>query len=355
MSISASFSIKKKGFALDVTMEIPAAGITGLFGPSGCGKTTLLRAIAGLERCTKGHLQIGDTIWQNESVFVPPHRREVGYVFQEPSLFPHLDVRGNLEYGLRRVPSGARRLNLEQAIELLGIDHLLQRHSSELSGGERQRVAIARALAINPKILLLDEPLSALDMQRKREIMPFLESLHDELKIPVLYVSHAADEMARLTDHLLLLDQGRITACGQTAQMLTRLDLPLAHGDEASAIIQATVHAHDAAYGLSILDFPGGRITVPGIAMDIGRSVRLRISAHDVSLTRTQQQDTSILNIFPVTVEEATPEGNSQMVVRLNAAGVPLLSRITRKSADMLGVRPGISLFAQVKSVVLLS
>jgi molybdate transport system ATP-binding protein len=278
----------------------------------------------------------------------------MGYVFQEASLFAHLNVRRNLEYGLKRVPTSERRVSLDKAVDLLGIGHLLERHVDRISGGERQRVAIARALAVSPGILLMDEPLSALDVNRKREIMPYLESLHDELDIPVIYVSHSPDEVARLADHLVLLEDGKVQAAGPISEMLTRLDLSLAHGDDAGALIEANVAEHDDRYHLTYLDFPGGRFTVAPIDSPAGHPVRLRVAARDVSLTLEHQAGTSILNIFPATVEELIAEGNAQVMVRLKAGGVPMLARVTRKSASLLDLKPGKELYAQVKSVALL-
>ncbi len=355
MSIEARFRIERDDFTLDVDLDIPAQGVTAVFGPSGSGKTTLLRALAGLERCRDGYLRMNDMLWQDGSRFVPPHKRSLGYVFQEASLFGHLSVRGNLEYGLRRLPKGARRLSLDRTIALLGIGPLLGRRATDLSGGERQRVAIARALAVSPRLLLLDEPLAALDQARKQEILPHLESLHEELDIPVIYVSHAADEVARLADQLVLLEAGRARATGPIADMLTRLDLPLAHGDDAETLIEAVVAGHDDDYDLTLLDFPGGRFSVPRKAVRVGQTVRLRVAARDVSLTLEPQTGTSILNIFPATIEALRPEGKARMMVRLRAGGVPLLSRVTRKSTALLDLREGKTVYVQAKSVALLS
>ena len=355
MNIEARFRIDKGDFALDVDLGIPGQGVTALLGPSGCGKTTLLRAIAGLESCRDGFLQVGDMIWQDARRFVPPHQRPLGYVFQEASLFAHLTVRGNLEYGVKRVPKTERKVSVNKAIELLGVGLLLERRTSQLSGGERQRVAIARALAVSPEILLMDEPLAGLDMARKQEIIPYLESLHNELDIPVIYVSHSPDEVARLADHLVLLEAGRIKAAGALGDMLTRLDLPLAHGDDAEALIDAVVAGHDDKYDLTHLDFPGGRFTVTRKALPVGHSARLRVAARDVSLTLEHQSGTSILNIFPATIDEIMPEGIAQVTVRLLAGDVPLLSRVTRKSATLLELEHGKSVYAQAKSVALLS
>ncbi len=355
MTIEARFHIDRGDFTLDVDLSVPARGVTGLFGPSGCGKTSLLRAIAGLERHRDGFLRVGDTIWQDAERFVPPHRRSLGYVFQETSLFTHLTVRGNLEYGLKRVPQAQRRIPLDNAIKLLGIGHLLERRSDTLSGGERQRVAIARALAVSPGLLLMDEPLAALDLASKQGLLPYLESLHDELDIPAIYVSHTLEEIARLADHLILLEAGRVVATGPVNEMLTRLDLPLAHGSGAASIVEVLVAGHDEDYHLTHLDFGAGRFTVPQRTAEVGDHVRLRLAARDVSLALERPSRTSIQNIFPATVDEIIPEGEAQAIVRLKVADIPILSRITYKSAVELDLKPGKLVYAQVKSVTLLT
>ncbi len=355
MSIEIRFRIERDDFVLDVDMEIPATGITAVFGPSGCGKTTLLRAIAGLEPCREGYLRVGEMLWQEGLHFVPPHKRPLGYVFQEASLFAHLNVRRNLEYGVKRVPVSERKVSMKRAIELLGIGSLLDHSADQLSGGERQRVAIARALAVSPGILLMDEPLASLDQARKQEILPYLESLHDELDIPVIYVSHSPDEVARLADHLVLLEDGHVRDSGPIGEMLTRLDLPLAYGNDAEALIEAVVAEHDDEYDLTLLDFSGGRFTVTHHDLPVGHPVRVRVTARDVSLTLEHQSGTSILNIFPATIEEITPAGNAQMMVKLICGDVPMLARVTRKSASVLDLKPGKLVYAQAKSVALLS
>lgn len=355
MTIEVKFNIAMGDFRLDVDLSFPARGVTALFGPSGCGKTTLLRAIAGLEHYPDSFLKVANMTWQEANHFTPPHQRPLGYVFQEASLFTHLNVRRNIEYGLKRVPQTEKRISLDKAIELLGIAHLLERKPDTLSGGERQRVVIARALAVSPRLLLMDEPLAALDQNRRQEILPYIQSLHQELDIPVIYVSHSPDEVARLADHLILLDTDGIVATGPIHDMLTRLDLPLAHDNDAAAIIDATVVAHDEHYQLTRLDFAGGQITVTQKAMQVGDHVRLRLAARDVSLTLEHQSNTSILNIFPASVDAITDEGPAQVTVRLLTGGVAMLSRITRKSAFELGLEPGKSVYAQVKSVALLA
>ncbi len=353
--IDARFRIERAGFTLDVALDLPGSGISALFGPSGCGKTTTLRALAGLERAPAGHLHMKGEVWQGDATFVATHQRPLGYVFQEASLFDHLNVRGNVEFGMKRVPPAERRVSLEQAVELLGIAHLMDRKPQTLSGGERQRVGIARALATSPRLLLLDEPLSALDAQRKAEVLPYLEKLHAELDIPMVYVSHALDEVARLADHLVLMDAGRVVASGDTQAMLTRLDLPLAHGDTASAIVQGQIIAHDAADHLTQVGFSGGSLLLASAtARATGEAVRLRIQARDVSITLRAQLDTSILNILPATVVGIEDDGPGQRMVALDVGGARLLSRVTQRSAMMLGIAPGQQVHAQIKGMAVL-
>jgi len=355
VTLEARFRIPRGDFVLDARLTVPDRGITAIYGPSGCGKTTLLRAIAGLERDPRGYLGLGDRIWQDGKTFLPPHLRPLGFVFQEASLFSHLSVRRNLEYGFKRVPEADRRVDFAEAVALLGLESLLNRKTEDLSGGERQRSAIAQALLTSPRLLLLDEPLTGLDAVGKAEILPYLERLHEELDIPVLYVSHASDEVARLADHLVLLQEGRVLASGPIAEMLTRFDLPLSRGFDAEAIIEAEVVDHDEVYHLTRLAFAGGHFNVAREELAIGQSVRLRILARDVSLTLEHQSETSILNILPVTVEELVDEGPAQVMVKLSAKGIPFLSRITRKSARVLELEPGKRVFAQIKTVALLA
>jgi len=350
----ARFKHNYPGFGLDIDVRLPSRGVTALFGPSGSGKSTLLRLIAGLEKADDGHLTVGDAVWQDANNFVPTHVRPLGYVFQDAYLFPHLDVRRNIEYGLRRIPPSSRRVSLDGIIDLLGIDPLMQRMPDRLSGGERQRVAIARALAVSPSLLLMDEPLAALDQARKQEVLPYLERLHDALEIPVLYVSHAIDEVARLADHLLVLDAGRVVAQGSPAELMARVDLPLARGDEAGALIEATVTAHDDIYQLTDVAFPGGHLSLPRQAAGIGQRVRIRVLARDVSVTLAAQTGTSIINILSARVTFIAEASPSQRLVGLDLDGTPILARITRKSVDVLGLKPGLAVYAQIKGVAIL-
>jgi molybdate transport system ATP-binding protein len=354
MTIEARLRLERAGFVLDAELATPGRGVTALLGPSGCGKTTLLRAIAGLEPAARGFLGVLGEVWQSNSRFLPPHDRPLGFVFQEPSLFPHLSVRRNLEYGLERVEPTQHRVDFDEAVAMLGLAPLLERRPESLSGGERQRVAVARALLRSPRLLLMDEPLAALDRASKAEIFPFFERLHRELEIPVLYVSHLPDEVARLADHLVLMEAGRVQTSGPLAAMLTDLAQPLAHRDEALSIIETTVAGYDEVWGLAHLDFAGGRFAVTREPLPAGRSVRLQILARDVSLTLERQVGTSILNIFEAEVHTLTAAGASQVTVGLDVGGAPILARITRRSAETLGLRPGRRVFAQIKSVALL-
>lgn len=358
--IDVRLYLKYSAFALDVDLHLPGRGVTALYGHSGSGKTTCLRCIAGLERAEDGFIQINDEVWQDSrnGVFVPPHKRALGYVFQEASLFVHLSVRANLEFGLKRIPRQQRRVDMAQATELLGIGHLLDRHPQHLSGGERQRIGIARALLTSPSLLLMDEPLAALDSQRKGEILPYLERLHDELDIPVLYVSHAQDEVARLADHIVLLSDGKALASGPIGETLARLDLPLARGDDAGVVIDGAVSAYDPHYQLLTLQLPASALHMRAAhaPLAVGKALRIKVQARDVSLSLQAEEHSSILNRLPVTVtQEISADNSAHVLVRLDACGTPLLARITRFSRDQLQLHPGQRLWAQIKAVAVLA
>ena len=348
--------LERPGFSLDVDLALPAHGITVLFGVSGSGKTTLLRCVAGLERARSARVQIAGEVWQDDTqgVFLPPWRRPLGYVFQEASLFDHLDVRGNLEYGVRRAGLTVQPNTLEAAIELLGIGGLLTRRTDALSGGERQRVAIARALAMQPRMLLLDEPLAALDQTRRQEILPWLERLRDELRIPMLYVTHAVDEVARLADTVVLLERGRVRAVGPVAQVFAHIASPVVLGDDAGALLEGTVQERDETWHLARVRFDGGSLWLRDGGLPVGRRVRLRVLARDVSIATTEPQHTSIQNLLPCVVHSVEPDTHpSQVVVRLACGEAVLLARITARAADALRLVPTQAVWAQVKSVAL--
>ena len=355
--IEATLALSRGAFTLDVALRLPTDGVSALFGPSGCGKTTLLRCLAGLERAPGGSVLVDGQAWQDGAAFVPPHRRAVGVVFQEASLFAHLDVRANVAFGWKRLAPDQRRIALDDAIAWTGIEPLLARSTQGLSGGERQRVAIARALAVSPRLLLMDEPLAALDAARKAEILPAIERLHTLSGIAIVYVSHAIAEVARLADHVVLMEAGRAVASGPVGELLSRLDLPLPPGEDAGVVLQGVVGALDAAFHLARLDVPGAAFWTRDPALPVGHRIRLRVLARDVSLSLAAQPGSSIVNQIPASVEAIADDTHpSQVLVRLrtHAGGSALLARVTRRSAQALALAPGTAVWAMVKSVALL-
>ena len=358
MTIDVQFEAVREEFSLAVDFSVPASGVTALFGPSGCGKTTLLRAIAGLERLKGGYLSVRGSIWQDERHFLAPHKRPLGMVFQEASLFAHLNVRGNLEYGLKRLKAGAPVISFDQAVEFLGISHLLARRPDQLSGGERQRVAIGRALLSNPQILLMDEPLAALDRFAKEDIMPYLEQLHGELAIPVVYVSHDIGEIERLAHRMVLMEKGKVAAIAPLEDILADPDLPLSQMPDAASVLYGELTSHDDEYGLATFMVGDARFQVPGMAGPAGGLHRLRIAASDVALARIAgSRQTSILNAPLARIISAKSYGDYQVSVFLrlgeDGAGAPIMSRITRKSWEKLALKPGDIVHAMIKSVAL--
>ena len=350
--------LQRSAFALHTPLDLPGQGVTVLWGASGSGKTSLLRCVAGLERA-QGRVQVGDAVWQDDAtgVFIPVWQRRLGMVFQESSLFDHLDVQGNLHYGLRRLPGSEQasaHKALAQAIEVLGMGHLLQRRPATLSGGERQRVAIARALAVQPQLLLLDEPLASLDAHRKRDVLPWLDALRQHLQVPMLYVTHAADEVAHLADTLVVLDQGCVRACGPVAQVLSSIDLPVHLGDDVGALVTGTVAGCDTAWGLCRMALSAGELWVAHTGERPGTPLRVRILARDVSITLERATGTSIQNHLPCVVEQLAPEPSGhQVLVRLNASGTPIVARLTARAAHQLQLQAGLQVWAQIKAVSL--
>lgn len=343
-------------FALDVDISVPSRGITALFGPSGAGKTTCLRAIAGLDPGIAGRVAFAGDVWQDSSTrcLVPAHRRRIGYVFQEASLFPHLSVSGNLDYGQRRA-GGNRPVDREALLEQFGVEHLLARRVGSLSGGERQRVAIVRALLSDPVLLLLDEPLSALDASARSELLGCLEQLHAELAVPTIYVSHAIDEVARLADHLVVMEAGRVLSQGSLQATLAHGELPLAMNDQLGVVIEGQVVAQDPVDHLIELAFEGGCLWLPQRTERMGDRLRCRIGARDVVLsTSSPAAGSSALNVIQVVVVGVIDAAHpSQCIVRLDVHGTALLASITRRSWRSLGLAPGVRAWAQVKATAL--
>ena len=341
-------------FSLSINATVPAKGITAIFGHSGSGKTTLLRCIAGLEPSAKGQLQIAGDTWQDDNYFMPTHKRSLGYVFQEASLFDHLTAKGNLDFAIKRADKPFDQALYQKVLMIMGIEGLLSRYPSQLSGGERQRVAIARALLIQPQILLMDEPLAALDLARKQEILPYLEKLRDNIDIPILYVSHAMDEVARLADHTLMLEKGQLIAQGEVSQVFSRLDLPGQFQQDTGVIIKAQVLEKDEQWHLMRVAFSGGDLWLKDSGESVSQTVRVRVLARDISLALSAQQDSSILNRLQARVIEIKEDNNEALaLVRLQVGEEYLLARLTRRSLAHLQITVGKQVWAQVKSVAI--
>lgn len=353
MSIELRYRLAYPGFILEVDLNLPGSGVTALFGHSGSGKTTLLRCLAGLERPADGYLSINGEVWQDKHHWLPTHRRPLGYVFQEASLFEHLTVLGNLRYGMRRVRNQGQA-HLDQAIDLLGIGHLLDRRPDRLSGGERQRVAVARALAVSPRILLMDEPLAALDLQRKREILPYLERLRDQLAIPIVYVSHDPDEVIRLADHIVVMRDGRALAQGPLAETLTRTDLPLHLMEEPCALLEGIIGTVDTVWHLARVDVAGGSLWFRDPEIPVGGRVRVRVLARDVSLATQAPGRSSIQNVLPGRIETIDEDAHPGLALaRVRVGPTPVLARLTRRAVADLDLAVGQPIWIQVKSVAL--
>lgn len=353
-----------QNFELDLQLELPGQGISAIFGASGSGKTTLLRCLAGLQEIDEGFVHVKGETWHDNDTgcSLATHHRGVGYVFQEASLFDHLSAGDNLRYAIKRAPDHESSVaTLEQIASLMGIDALLDRMPGQLSGGERQRVAIARALLTNPRLLLMDEPLAALDHQRRQEILPYLERLHREIALPIVYVTHSLEEVTRLADYLVLLDQGRVVAQGEVTELLSRADLNLGGGVDSGSILSGQIIARDEQWHLAKVVFDGGELWVrdrqqEGLASLQPAAVRIRVLARDVSLSLEPAQRSSILNRLPATVA-ALVEGSDPALttVQLQIGASLLLARISRRSVAELGLQPGSQVWAQIKSVAILN
>jgi molybdate transport system ATP-binding protein len=356
--IRAEFCSSLGKFTLEAVFKAPATGITMLFGPSGCGKTTVLRCIAGLIHVEDGLCDVAGEIWQDRSgAFVPTHKRALGYVFQEASLFPHLSVRKNLLFGAPDKKHDGPMIDFDEVVDLLGIRALLDRSPRNLSGGERQRVGIGRALLTQPKVLLMDEPLSALDRKTKDEILPFIEKLRDHFALPIFYVTHDMAEVERLGDQMVLMEQGHVVAAGPLEELQSDPSLPLSTARDAAVSFEGIVQASDEAYGLVTLKVRGGMLAAPAAPAPVGERRRIRVIASDVSLTREAPGPSSILNVLPARVVSMKPLDTNEVVVVValgaDGTGARLLARVMRKSWRELGFAEGMSVYAQVKAVAL--
>jgi molybdate transport system ATP-binding protein len=360
--IRAEFRSTLGKFTLETSFEAPIKGVTALFGHSGCGKTVLLRCIAGLIRVREGYFNIGGEIWQDQDrIFIPTFRRPLGYVFQEASLFPHLSVRRNLAFGAPRDhPADSPTVDFNEVVDLLGIRALLDRSPRNLSGGERQRVGIGRALLTQPKLLLMDEPLSALDRKTKGEILPFIEKLRDHFSLPIFYVTHDMTELERLTDHIVLLDKGHVVASAAFSDLQSDPSSPLAASREAAVTLNGVVEGSDPEFGVANVSIPGGMLIAPPPPLPtgaVGERRRIRILASDVSLARERPSRSSILNVLPALVVAMKPLDGYEVLVVValgeSGDGARLLSRMTQKSWAELGLAEGQRVYAQVKYVSL--
>ncbi len=352
MSSSCHIQLQREDFLVDAAFTIPAKGVLGIFGHSGSGKTTLLRCLAGLEKETRGRIEVNGKVWLSDRKNLSTQQRNVAYVFQEGRLFPHLTVAKNLQYGANRSVSGNSNIDADYLLKLLNISQLLTRYPDQLSGGEKQRVAIGRALLKNPQILLLDEPLASLDEKRKQEILPYLERLHDDLSVPILYVSHDLDEMLRLCDFMLVMEQGKLVFNGNIHDALVSPESPLATIENAAAMLEGTVSKQEKEFDISTVHtINGNQFQVPGL-LAIGKQVRLIVFASDVSVAKNKASESSILNIIEGRVSAVLDKKGGRVLVQINCKQDILLSLISVKSFQLLQLAIGSKIFIQVKAVV---
>lgn len=354
---------RRGAFNLDLELNIPTQGVTAIYGPSGSGKTTLLRCIAGLERPPLGIVRLGSTSWQSPTTWVAPEQRQVGYVFQEASLLPHLSVQQNLRYALKRSNTPASKIQQHTLYQLLGIEHLMDHAPLNLSGGEQQRVALATTLVGQPNLLLLDEPLSSLDDARKRDVLPFLKQLKQHNSTPMVYVSHSVNEVAQLADHLIMIDQGKKVAEGPISDTLQRIDLPLGSAHDVGAVLDGELVEKDATWGLSKVSLSGGtqhQLWLSDEQHDVGNAVRIRILARDVSLSLSKHSDMSILNILAGRIKAISsttvlPKGVQLVSVALQDSQDTILAQLTTRSIEQLQLNTGLPVWVQIKSAALLN
>lgn len=352
MTIQVALKLARAEFLLDLNLRLPGKGVTALFGRSGSGKTTILRSIAGLETLDNATIIVNGKTWQCQETYLPTHQRPIGYVFQEPNLFPHLDVNENLLFSYNRVDKAERYVSFEATVKSLGLTNITHCYPHQLSGGQKQRVAIARTLLTSPRLLLMDEPMASLDLASKAEILPYIETLQSTLNIPIIYVSHAIEEVSRLADHIVLLDSGKILAQGSTQDMLTRTDLYLARDDNAAAVVHCVVKTHTHDY-MTVLDLSNHQqLHVPLQQVETNTIIKARIHAKDVSIALEAPRQLSINNCLTAQLMEVSDDTHpANVLLRLDVSGQPILSRISRRSFSRLNLKLGQMLYALVKAV----
>ncbi|MCM8534969.1 MAG: molybdenum ABC transporter ATP-binding protein [Lentisphaeraceae bacterium] len=350
-----SFDFKKGNFHINIQESLPTEGVTAIFGPSGCGKTSLLRALAGLDYYSTSTIKMNETTWQDGSLTVPTHQRNIGFIFQEPNLFPHLTVEENLKFGLIRTLKNLQKIDFKCVVSVLNIEDFSQRDPHQLSKGQKQRVAIGRALLSSPKILLMDEPLSGLDTQSKSEIIPYLEKVSKQFHLPIIFVTHDLAEISQFTDQVLFLDNGRSTNFLPITEAFNSLNSPLNKSHSPQSIIETKIDSHDEGYFLTYLSFPGGKITVPMINKSIGENLKIRVPSQGVSITLKKAIDTSVQNILSGTVEEIKLFDQAKVYIQIDCEGVKLIAAITKKSLDELKLQKGLNIYIQIKSVEILT
>ena len=348
--LKAAFKVNYPDFNFEVDIQLPASGITVVFGPSGSGKTTLLRCFAGLEK--QGKMEIAGQVWQDENLFIPLSQREIGIVFQESRLFPHLKVSENLLYGYKRTPVSSRRLHLDEIVGVFSLENLLERKIDKLSGGEKQRVALGRALLTSPKLLLMDEPLAALDTLRKKEVIPFIKKIRKELSIPIIYVTHSINEVLQLVDTMVILRDGKVVDYGPVGKVFSQISLSNTIDEEhLGAVLDTTVLEHDTEFGITLLDCKGQELSVPIQDISPGQGLRIHIHSKDVSLASQPPEGlTSTLNILKTKVKRIVAKAGYSVDIELDA-GQPLLATITQKSLYNMNLSEGQSIYASIKAI----
>ncbi|MFT2111077.1 molybdenum ABC transporter ATP-binding protein [Marinomonas sp. 2405UD68-3] len=364
-SFNVQFELSLSNNAFSINLDLPNKGVIGVLGESGSGKTTLLRVISGLQPIDNGYICFNNTVWQQDTFHLPVHKRPIGYVFQEASLFSHLSIKQNLQFAEKRAWEEKQNtlknasLNRSDIYHILNIEPLLNKQPHHLSGGERQRVAIARALMINPSILLMDEPLSALDYSRKQEVLAYLDKLKNELQIPIIYVSHSSAELARLADYLVVLENGKVKANGDINQVLTQTDLPSYLQKDVSVIFSTCVIEKDKKWSLQKVSFckdtPSAELWINDSTARIGDTLRVQIFAKDVSIVLSKPNDSSINNILPCSILSIQKDVQEMMLIELNVDNAILFTKITQRSANHLKLKIGMAVWAQIKSVALIA